>query len=126
MRPLPKDMLEYAAQDTMHLLRLRQRLRDALEKKGRLHWAREEFERLEGTRWSAEEPDTAFLRLKGARDLTRRELAVLRELVAWRNEVARELDRSTFRVASNEVLFTLAREAPGTIAALEKTKLSSA
>ena len=39
MRPLPGDMLEYAAQDTMHLLQLRQRLEDALDKKGRLQWA---------------------------------------------------------------------------------------
>lgn len=122
MRPLPRDMLEYAAQDTMHLLQLRRRLEDALEKRGRLHWAREEFERLEGTRWSEDDPGTAFLRLKGARDLSRRELAILRELVAWRSDVARELDRSTFRVAGNEVLFTLAREAPATQAALDRVK----
>lgn len=122
MRPLPQDMLEYAAQDTMHLLQLRQCMRDALEKAGRLHWAEEEFGRLEGTRWEAEDPSEAFMRLKGARDLSRRELALLRELVEWRNGVARELDRSTFRVAGNEVLFTMAREAPRTKAALEGVK----
>jgi ribonuclease D len=122
MRPLPGDMLEYAAQDTMHLLPLRQRLHDALEQKGRLHWAHEEFERLEGTHWEEVEEDTSFLRIKGARDLSRRELALLRELVAWRDGMAKELDRSTFRVAGNEVLLSLAREAPTTTAAIEKTK----
>ncbi len=122
MRPLPPDMLEYAAQDTMHLLPLRERLRDALERKGRLHWAREEFERLEGTRWETEDDDTAFLRTKGARDLTRRQLAILRELVAWRDSVAKELDRSTFRVAGNDVLLALAREAPSTMAVVGATK----
>jgi ribonuclease D len=122
MRPLPGDMLEYAAQDTMHLLPLKERLRDALDRKGRLHWAQEEFERLEGTRWSGEGDDTAFMRLKGARDLSRRELAVLRELVAWRNGVAKELDRSSFRVAGNEVLLGLAKDAPTTQAAIEATK----
>jgi ribonuclease D len=122
MRPLPRDMLEYAVQDTMHLLQLRDRLRDALARKGRLDWAREEFDRLEGTRWTAEDPETSFMRLKGARDLSRRELAILRELAAWRSEVARELDRSTFRVAANEVLFTLAREAPTTTTGIEKIK----
>lgn len=122
MRPLPGDMLEYAAQDTMHLLPLRQRLHDALDKKGRLHWAREEFERLEGTRWEEAGEDTSFLRIKGARDITRRELAILRELVAWRDGVARELDRSTFRVAGNEVLLVMAREGPTTLAALESMK----
>ncbi|MCC6432429.1 MAG: ribonuclease D, partial [Gemmatimonadaceae bacterium] len=83
MRPLPADMLDYAAQDTRHLLGLRDRLRAELEKKGRWHWAEEEFRRAEGTKWDDEEPDTSFLRIKGARDLTRRELARLRELVRW-------------------------------------------
>jgi ribonuclease D len=78
MRPLPPDMLAYAAQDTMYLLDLRDLLRDELARKERLAWAREEFDRLESTRWSEEEAGTAFLRIKGARDLTRRELAVLR------------------------------------------------
>lgn len=122
MRPLPKDMLDYAAQDTMHLLPLRTRLHHALEQKGRLHWAREEFQRLEGTRWSDGSDDTAFLRIKGARDLSRRELAVLRELAAWRDGVARELDRSTFRVAGNEVLLHLAREMPVTPPSLETVR----
>jgi ribonuclease D len=122
MRPLPGDMLEYAAQDTMHLLPLRQHLHDALDKKGRLHWAREEFERLEGTQWEEVEEDTSFLRIKGARDLSRRELAVLRELVAWRDGLAKESDRSTFRIAGNEVLLSLSREAPTTTAAVEQTK----
>lgn len=122
MRPLPREMLDYAAQDTMHLLPLRDRLSNALEKKGRMHWAREEFERLEGTRWEESSADEAFLKLKGARDLSRRELALLRELVAWRNAVAKELDRSTFRVAGNEVLFDLARSAPSSTAELGKVK----
>lgn len=122
MRPLPGDMLEYAAQDTMHLLPLRQRLYEALDTKGRLHWAHEEFERLEGTRWEEAGEDTSFLRIKGARDITRRELAILRELVAWRDGVAKELDRSTFRVAGNEVLLAMAREGPTTVAALESMK----
>jgi ribonuclease D len=122
MRPLPAEMLQYAAQDTKYLLQLRDQLREALEQKGRWSWAQEEFVRLEGTRWEAEEGDNAFLRLKGARDLGRRELALLRELVAWRDEIAKELDRSTFRVAGNEVLFDLARKSPTTLEELERTK----
>lgn len=112
MRPLTADMLDYAAHDTRHLLGLRDRLYHELEKKGRLHWAREEFTRAEGTKWDPDAADQAFLRMKGARDLTRRELARLRELVAWRDTIAAELDRATFRVAGNEVLLDLARLAP--------------
>jgi ribonuclease D len=112
MRPLTRGMLDYAAQDTMHLLKLRDVLAGELERKGRAAWAHEEFTRLEGTRWDPEEPATAFLRVKGARDLSRRELAVLRELVAWRDDAARALDRATFRVLSNDVLLEVARRAP--------------
>ncbi|HEU4798153.1 MAG TPA: HRDC domain-containing protein, partial [bacterium] len=122
MRPLTVDMLEYAAQDTQHLLELRERLRDALEKKDRLHWALEEFARLEGTRWDDDDNSHAFMRIKGARDLTRRELALLRELTSWRDDVARAQDKSTFRIVTNEVLLSLARTAPATMKALESTR----
>lgn len=109
MRPLPADMLEYAAQDTRHLLELRDLLRNELERKHRWSWAAEEFLRLEGTRWAPDDPATGFLKMKGARDLDRRELARLRELLAWRDGIAAQLDRSTFRVVSNEVLFEMAK-----------------
>lgn len=122
MRPLPDDMLEYAAQDTRFLLQLRDHLRDALQKKGRLHWAKEEFTLLENTRWEAGEDTDAFLRIKGARDLTRRELALLRELAAWRDSAARDLDRATFRVIGNEALLEIARKAPNTTAGLTAIK----
>jgi len=112
MRPLTQDMLDYAAYDTRYLLQLKDHMKDALEKRGRLHWAAEEFARLEGTRWQGDDAKEAFLRMKGARDLTRRELAVLREVVEWRDSVARQLDRATFRVIGNEVLLEIARRAP--------------
>lgn len=123
MRPLTQDMLDYAAQDTRYLLALRDRLRTDLEKKGRLSWAEEEFAREEGTHWEPEEePGSGFLRLKGARDLNRRELARLRELVRWRDDIAAEIDRATFRVAGNEVLLDLARTSPSTRDALYAVK----
>jgi ribonuclease D len=122
MRPLPADMLEYAAQDTRHLIALRDLLEAELRKKGRMHWAQEEFDRAEGTRWEPEEANTSFLRLKGARDLNRRELARLRELVGWRDSIAAELDRAVFRVAGNETLLDLARTAPASRDALFAVK----
>ena len=112
MRPLSQGMLDYAAQDTIHLLELRDRLHHDLDRAGRLDWAREEFALLEGTRWSDEDPDASFLRIKGARDLTRRELALLRELVPWRDDIARAMDRATFRVLGNEQLLEIAKRRP--------------
>jgi ribonuclease D len=118
MRPLTPGMLDYAAQDTRFLLELRSRLAEELQAKGRWSWAQEEFQRLEGTQWPSEDATEAFLRVKGARDLTRRELATLRELVQWRDGVAASLDRATFRVVGNEALLEAARLAPTTREAL--------
>ncbi|HCU10785.1 MAG TPA: 3'-5' exonuclease [Gemmatimonadetes bacterium] len=112
MRPLTGDMLAYAAEDTRYLLQLKDLMKGELKNRGRMHWAEEEFARLEGTRWDAEDSMEGFLRIKGARDLSRRELAVLREVANWRNTVAAQLDRATFRVMGNEVLLEIARRAP--------------
>jgi ribonuclease D len=122
MRPLTPDMLDYAAQDTRWLLQLKDVLSDELERLGRTGWAREEFALLEGTRWQDDEPGSAFLRMKGARDLSRRELAVLRELVPWRESVAGALDRATFRVLGNEQLLEISRAQPQSKEALAKIR----
>ena len=122
LRPLTQGMLDYAAQDTKYLLDLRDQLKSRLEKLGRWEWAQEEFERLEGTKWEEDDSSLSFLRIKGARDLTRRELALLRELVPWRDSVAKEVDRATFRVMGNEVLLDIARKAPRTVKELSGLK----
>lgn len=112
-RPLSEGMMDYAATDTAHLPDLRDRLREELVALGRLAWAEEEFARREQTRWT--EPDDAreaFLRMKGARDLTPRGLAILRELFEWREGVARERDQATFRIMSNQALLALSVRPP--------------
>ncbi len=120
LRPLPPDMLEYAAEDTRHLPALRDLLRERLESVGRLGWAEEEFLVQERARWANDDDGEAYLRLKGARTLTRRQLAALREVYGWREEQARELDRATFRVISNEALLELARRMPSKMEEMEE------
>jgi ribonuclease D len=119
-RPLTEGMKQYAATDTAHLPALRDVLREELVKLGRLHWAEEEFRRREGTRFS--EPDEsreAWMKVKGARDLPPRGMAILRELHAWREGVAREQDRATFRVLGNQGLLEMSANPPSGFAALK-------
>jgi len=111
-RPLPDDMLAYAAEDTQHLPELRDRLREELVKLGRLKWAEEEFRITERTRWPESIEHEAFLRVKGARDLKPRQLATLRELYAWREATAESRDVAAFRVLSNDALLEVARRMP--------------
>lgn len=126
-RPLNEGMREYAATDTAHLPPLRDKLLAELERLGRFHWAQEEFERRAETRWS--EPagaDEAFLRVKGARDLNPRGLAILREIFAWRESVGKERDQATFRVLSNQSMIEMGLKAPTTLAELKSiTGISS-
>ncbi len=118
-RPLSEGMMDYAATDTVHLPPLRDRLRAALEAKGRLAWAEEEFERREAIRWVDSGPDDeAFLRIKNTRDLAPRGLAVLRELYRWRESVAEERDQATFRVLGNQAMLAISAQPPRTPDAL--------
>jgi ribonuclease D len=119
-RPLSGEMLDYAAMDTRYLPALRDVLRRRLAELGRLHWAEEEFTHLEDLRWSppAQANGDGWQRIKGARLLSRRALALLRELAQWRETIAAELDRASFRVISNEALLALAGAAPKSVAAL--------
>src|SRR5437764_5250486 len=122
-RPLPPAMLGYAAADTQHLPALREALRSHLAALQRLAWAEEEFTRLEDLRWTAT-PDgggpDAFLRVKGAKALPPRQLAALRELYRWREGVAAEQDRATFRIIGNDALLAVARALPQSAAELAR------
>ena len=119
-RPLSPAMLEYAAADTRHLPALRDILRERLQERGRLSWAEEEFGLLEEIRGgSGEGGEPGWLRLKGAKALRPRELAVLRELWEWREGVAQRNDRATFRVLNNEPILLMARQPPADPAALK-------
>lgn len=118
-RPLSPEMLEYAASDTRHLPELRDILRSGLEAKSRLGWAMEEFALLDDLRWGPADGEPGFLRLKGAKALKGRELAVLRELFSWREGVAQRTDRATFRIMNNEPLLAMAKNPPTDVAALK-------
>ena len=123
-RPLTDGMLEYAAGDTSHLNELRDILRNKLIEMNRLSWAEEEFVILESTRWEGgvNDPRESFIRLKGARVLDRRGLALLRELYDWRETTASKLDRAAFRIMGNEVLIHLAANPVKTIDELARVK----
>jgi ribonuclease D len=122
-RPLSPEMLEYAAADTRHLPRLRDLLRERLTQMGRLGWAEEEFELLANVRWSppaADEPP--YLRMKGAKALDGRGLAVLRELFQWRDDLAQRTDRAAFRILNNEPMLFMAKSPPADLAALKEVR----
>src|SRR5438034_1004792 len=89
MRPLPKDMLNYAAQDTMYLLDLRDRMRDELRQKGRLVWAEEEFARFpKAARWDRDPQfDSRLNAVKTVRDVVSQTLDMDRGVLCARDRM---------------------------------------
>ena len=78
---------------------------------------------LEGVAWAPADPaESAYLRLKGAKALKGRELALLRALYDWREGTARRLDRASFRILNNEPLFAMARQPPRTLEELQRVR----
>ena len=112
-RPLSAEQERYAAADVQHLIALKDRLVEALEGAGRLAWVEEECEALAADPDPEPPPDPdAYAGLKGARDLSTRSLAVLRELHEARERLALETRRPPFKVLSNEALVAVASLLP--------------
>ncbi len=107
-RPLSAEALEYAATDVRHLLALREILDQRLRTLGRAAWVAEECARIEEVRYTAPNLETAYLSVKGAKDLDGRELAVLQSLFLFREEEARRQHRPPFMVLPDTTLIFLA------------------
>ena len=108
-RPLRREQLAYAAEDVLHLLPLHDRLRAELEARGRVEWAEEEMRALEDPeRYAPVPPEERYQWVKGWQRLGGRELAVLRELAAWRERAAERADIRPNFVANDIVLTSLA------------------
>ncbi len=115
-RPLPDEMLEYAAADTRYLPELSDIMKGELREKGREAWAEEEARALEesatGNDDGDEEPEDPVTRVKGARDLPPRVVTRLREALDWRDGLAKERDRAPFRVVNKQPLLEAALKPP--------------
>ncbi|MBP8128487.1 MAG: HRDC domain-containing protein [Candidatus Hydrogenedentes bacterium] len=115
-RPLTAEQLAYAQVDTHYLLALRDDLEKALTEKGRLTEAQEIFVAAAHVRLPDRDFDPdGFWYLRGARELSARRLAALRELYLLREAEAQRRDLPPFKVLSNEALMRLAIAMPKTL-----------
>ncbi|MNK51661.1 Ribonuclease D [compost metagenome] len=116
IRPLTAAQLDYAMDDVRYLLAVYDRLRTELTKRGRLDWAFQEAEGLQDNITSTlglrTDPRTCFMRVKGRGGLDAQQLAVLRELAAWRENEAQRRDRPRGSVLKDELLVEIARRRP--------------
>lgn len=125
-RPLPKEMLAYAASDSIYLIPLLKAFEKELKKMGRLAWVREECELLSQVRPAIPSKEPLFLKFKGAGRLNPRELAILEAILQYRKKMAREKDRPPFKVFGNLSILKIVKSQPSDLALLGKTKVLSA
>ena len=125
-RPLPDEMMAYAADDVRYLLPLAKMLVGELKDKGRLAWVQEECDLLSRVRSPQNNHEPLFLGFKGAGRLSSRSLAVLEALLQFRRRLAENKDRPLFKVFSNKSLLQLAVQKPATARRLEESGVLSA
>lgn len=113
-RPLSREQIEYAREDVLHILQLADAIQDRLRALGRLEWALEECRALESVS-DERDPDAIFERLPRINGLDASQRAVARELVEWRESLARESDRPPSTVLSDAALVELAKRRPATV-----------
>ncbi|QQY08681.1 MAG: HRDC domain-containing protein [Candidatus Xiphinematobacter sp.] len=112
LRPLPRQMVEYAANDTKFLLPLAGILEAEIVRLGRQEWLRQSLERLfRSTKTHKEKDLSRAWRIAGSATLQPYAQAVLRELWNWREAEAREWNRPPFYVMSNEDMLKAAEAA---------------
>jgi ribonuclease D len=120
-RPLSEEQVDYAREDVLHLLQASDALQRRLDELGRLEWAREECRVLESI---SDERDTSEIidRLPRINGLDPGQRAVAHELVAWREETAREHDRPVGSVLGDAPLVEIAKRRPKTLERLEQIR----
>ncbi len=120
VRPLPKEMMDYAASDVIYLVQLAGQLKSELREKGRSSWVREECGFLCNVRPATDNGEPLFTRIKGAGMLRPKNLAVLEALLRLRLDFAEKKDRPPFKVIGNQSLLKIAGTIPTDYKALEK------
>ena len=113
-RPLSRKQLEYALGDVTHLRDVYHFLVRELETSGRSHWLTEEMATLCAPETYVTRPEEAWKRLK-MRVKSRRALAVLMELAAWREAEAQSQNVPRNRVLRDEALYDIANQAPTSV-----------
>ncbi len=113
-RPLSVDQRLYAAADVEYLLELQDVLEARLEPMGRLDWATDECEERRLRVRTRPEPDVAWWRMKGARQLRGRSRGVAQQVGAWRERTAARLDVPPRFVLSDLALIGIVSRPPRT------------
>jgi len=110
-RPLTEMQVRYAAEDVQHLAEVYVKLAPRLSDE-KLQWLLADGADLTANQTRVSDPQAAYLDVKLAWKLNPQQLAVLRELCAWREEQARLRNKPRNHVLREHTLWPLARFQP--------------
>ncbi len=116
-RPLSPAQVAYARDDVRYLAPLRESLLALLDKLDRLAWLHEELADID-TEELAVDPERAYERMRGFRELDPHRLRLAQKLAAWRERRASERDRPRGWILDEVHLRDIVMRAPRTTAEL--------
>lgn len=114
-RPLTTNQLKYALDDVVYLPTMYQEMHDKLVKQGRLSWLDEDFAHLADPNRYENDPREMWHKVKRVSSLNRPQLAIAREVAAWREKEAMRRNMPRKWVLPDEALVDICRKAPKTI-----------
>ena len=123
-RPLSDKQLTYAIGDVTHLRDIYKFLKTELEATDRSQWLDQEMAELTAPATYETKPEDAWRRLK-LRVKSRKTLAVLMELAAWRERLAQSQDVPRARILRDEALYDIANQMPTEVAKLGELRTLS-
>lgn len=109
-RPISKEMLSYAINDTTYLIKLYNKLVEELKNLGRYEWAREEMNFIENKKYLFSVPD--FWSLKGLRLISSNQRFILKKFYDLREEIAKSINKPVHYIINSKLMLELAQNPP--------------
>lgn len=109
-RPLPDYLQQYAAEDTAYLMQVKEHLHDELQRLGRIDWHIESCQQAVDAAYTDRvpaDPENEW-RIKGTGTLAAHEMAFVRQLWYWRENIAQHTNIAPFMICRNAEIIRLA------------------
>ncbi len=111
-RPLKEAQLKYAIDDVRYLAQIYPMMLEKLESQNRLEWLDKDFAKASDPETYAINAKQRWKKIRGNQVLKRPQLAILRELAEWRENLAEQKDLPRKWIIGDDILIDLARQNP--------------
>ena len=118
-RPLNLKQIKYALEDVDHLLDLHNALEKKLKAKKRYPWAMEDSSRILTNIEELFNPDSAWKKISGIKNLKNKNQSLAVKLATWREKTAMQMDLPRQWVLSDQSLIEIAKKGPVSLAQLK-------